>query len=94
MLTPARLPKRSPRRLRKFYAMIVKVFTLARVAKLADARDLKHDSALLSGIANLCKRLQKKGVSHGRLQANTSHSRQVLATFSATVIFPVEVSGM
>jgi hypothetical protein len=26
MLTPARLPKRSPRRLRKFYAMIVKVF--------------------------------------------------------------------
>ena len=41
MLTPARLPKRSPRRLRKFYAIIVKVFTLARVAKLADARDLK-----------------------------------------------------
>src|SRR5213080_2348249 len=41
MPTPARLPKRSPRRLRKFYAMIVKVFTLARVAKLADARDLK-----------------------------------------------------
>ncbi len=27
--------------MRKFYAMIVKVFTLARVAKLADARDLK-----------------------------------------------------
>ena len=41
MLTPARLPKRSPRRLRKFYAIIVKVFTPARVAKLADARDLK-----------------------------------------------------
>ena len=41
MPTPARRPKRSPRRLRKFYAMIVKVFTLARVAKLADARDLK-----------------------------------------------------
>src|SRR5438128_12457337 len=43
MPTPARRPKRSPRRLRKFYAMIVKVFTLARVAKLADARDLKSD---------------------------------------------------
>src|SRR5207249_5385593 len=41
MPTPAHRPKRSPRRLRKFYAMIVKVFTLARVAKLADARDLK-----------------------------------------------------
>src|SRR5437588_12411211 len=41
MPTPARRPKRSPRRLRKFYAMVVKVFTLARVAKLADARDLK-----------------------------------------------------
>ena len=41
MPTPARRPKRFPRRLRKFYAIIVKVFTLARVAKLADARDLK-----------------------------------------------------
>jgi|SRR6266550_95510 len=90
MPTPARRPKRSPRRLRKFYAMIVKVFTLARVAKLADARDLKHDSALLLGIANFCKTLQKEHVARGGLRANTSPSRQVLATFSATVLFVVE----
>src|SRR6266568_2853601 len=85
MPTPARRPKRSPRRLRKFYAMIVKVFTLARVAKLADARDLKHDSIILPGVGKFCKTLQKKAVARSGLQANTSPSRQVLATFSATV---------
>ncbi|PYX04910.1 MAG: hypothetical protein DMG88_23165 [Acidobacteria bacterium] len=36
-------PEARQKRPRKFYAMIVKVFTLARVAKLADARDLKSD---------------------------------------------------
>src|SRR2546425_441624 len=73
MPTPARRPKRSPRRLRKFYAMIVKVFTLARVAKLADARDLKHDSALLLGVAKFCKTLQKRllqGTGYRRIQAH------------------------
>ena len=60
-------------------------FYPARVAKLADARDLKHDSIILPGVGKFCKTLQKKAVARSGLQANTSPSRQVLATFSATV---------
>jgi hypothetical protein len=46
-------PEARQKRPRKFYAMIVKVFTLARVAKLADARALK---SVLCG----CSKTQEK----------------------------------
>src|SRR3989442_13287768 len=88
MPTPARRLKRSPRRLSKFYAMIVKVFTLARVAKLADARDLKSDRWRLCRIGCSCKSLESGTLTRPRLQADKSHSRQVLATISATVKAP------
>jgi hypothetical protein len=68
ILAPARLPKPSPRRLRKFLCHDSESFCPARVAKLADARDLKHDSSLLSGMGHFCKRLQKEAVVRGRLQ--------------------------
>ncbi len=94
----AQLPpvlQRHPIRWRRLCSKLCTILELprfARVAKLADARDLKHDSALLLGIANFCKTLQKEHVARGGLRANTSPSRQVLATFSATVLFVVERS--
>jgi hypothetical protein len=58
----------------------------ARVAKLADARDLKYCPAVLYQFGNSCKLLQARGVALPHMQTDTSRSRLALATVSATVL--------
>src|SRR5437879_13844478 len=84
MPTPARRPKRSPRRLRKFYAMIVKVFTLARVAKLADARDLK--SRVPKGTYRF-----DSGPGH---QARGSIFRRLFRDVTLTLMFSIRIDDL
>src|SRR5438067_8045942 len=84
MLTPARLPKRSPRRLRKFYAIIVKVFTPARVAKLADARDLK--SRVPKGTYRF-----DSGPGH---QARGSIFRRLFRDVTLTLMFSIRIDDL